>query len=241
MECRHPPPLADEQLLAELDGEAAPHVAEHLADCPSCRARLADMRQFEQRLTMRLYRWDCPSSLQLGGYHLGLTAAPEAARIAAHLGQCAHCSAEIALLRSFMDDASAAPELSPAAPPRPTYPWLGDLIARSLAPARAAAPALRGGAPRSITAEAGHATIILEVQPSPAGWVTLRGQILEDDQDRWIGALVEVRQSGALATTTLIDDIGGFSCGLLLSDPAELRITPESGRAVLVPQIDLIT
>jgi anti-sigma factor RsiW len=239
MECSHPPPLADEQILAMLDGDAAPQVSAHLADCASCAARLDDTRQVEQRLTGRLYRWDCPAPQQLGDYCLGLASANDADMIAQHLVLCAACSAEMEVLRAFMSANAASPVLAPRPPARPVRPWLGDLIARVLPSAPAQATALRGAATRSITAEAGHTTIILEVQPDAEGWVTLRGQLLEADQDRWIGALVELRQTGVLATTTLIDEVGGFSCGLLRPEPAELRITPEIGRSVLVPQIEL--
>jgi hypothetical protein len=237
MECRHPPPLTDEQLMATPDGDAGSQVSEHLADCASCSARLEHIRQVEQSLINRLYRWDCPASQQLGDYYFGLTGATDADTLAQHLEQCAPCRAEIELLRTFMSAPAAA--LAPAArpPTRPAQPWLGDLIARMLPPTQATA--LRGAATHAITAEAGHTTIILEVQPSAEGWVTLRGQILEADQDRWIGALVELHQSGALATTTLIDEVGGFSCALLRPEPAELRITPEIGRTVLVQQIEL--
>jgi anti-sigma factor RsiW len=238
MECRHPPPLTDEQLMATTDGVAGAQLSEHLADCASCSARLEHIRQVEQRLISRLYRWDCPPSQQLGNYHIGLASATDATMIAQHLELCAACNAEIELLREFISTTAVTvtPTVRPATPA--TQPWLGDLIARML-PAAQQATALRGAAAHAITAEAGHTTIILEVQPSAEGWVTLRGQILEADQDRWIGALVELHQAGALATTTLIDEVGGFSCGLLRPDPAELRITPESGRSVLVQQIEL--
>jgi len=241
MECRHPPPLTDEQLMATPDGDAGSQVSEHLADCASCSARLEAIRQVEQGLMSRLYRWDCPPSQRLGDYYFGLAGTTDADIVAQHLKLCAPCSAEIELLRSFMSATATSP--TPAARPQtrptrpPAQPWLGDLIARMLPSAQATA--LRGATTHAITAEAGHTTIILEVQPSVEGWVTLRGQILEADQDRWIGALVELHQSGALATTTLIDEVGGFSCGLLRPEPAELRITPEIGRTVLVQQIEL--
>lgn len=239
MECRHPPPLTDEQLMATPDGDAGSQVSEHLADCASCRARLEHIRQVEQSLISRLYRWDCPASQQLGDYYFGLAGATDVATLAQHVELCAPCSAEIELLRTFMSATAASPLPAARPPIRSTQPWLGDLIARMLPPALSPSPALRGATTHAITAEAGHTTIILEVQPSAEGWVTLRGQILEADQDRWIGALVELHQAGALATTTLIDEVGGFSCGLLRPDPAELRITPEIGRSVLVQQIEL--
>ena len=54
MSCRLPPPIADRDLLAYLDGEAKEEVATHLAQCPYCRQRADQMASWQQELTARL-------------------------------------------------------------------------------------------------------------------------------------------------------------------------------------------
>src|SRR5438128_6726342 len=102
MKCNHPPPLTPDQLSDAIDGSADEAVRAHLADCPSCAARLADARLAEERLRARLFRWDCPTSQQLGDYEQGRLAAPEAATVASHVEQCVRCTQELAELRAFM-------------------------------------------------------------------------------------------------------------------------------------------
>lgn len=237
MQCLLPPPLTEDQISAALDDDADPVVQQHLAQCPSCTARLAEARRFEHTLKARLYRSDCPTPQELGDYHLGLTGAAEARRVAGHLEECVRCRAEVEELREFLVT-GAMPRTSPRPEPaRPAWPSLGELIARVLP--RAPALAARGAGGGPLIAQADGATLILDVQPADDGQVALIGQLVTDDQDRWTGALVTLRQAGAVRTTAILDDIGGFSCGPLPAGPTEVRITPRLGRPMLVPEIDL--
>ena len=86
-------------------------------------------------------------------------------------------------------------------------------------------------------AEADGVTIMLDVQPALDSQVRLIGQLLADDQDAWVGALVELRQAGALRATAFLDELGGWSCGPLPSGPIELRLVRADGRVVVVPEI----
>jgi hypothetical protein len=86
----------------------------------------------------------------------------------------------------------------------------------------------------------GGVTIFLDVQMDAAGQATLRGQLVADDQERWTGALVEVRQSGALRATAAIDDLGGWSCPSLPLAATELRITRPDGRVIVLPEFELM-
>src|SRR6059058_694021 len=100
MPCSFPPPLTDDQFTAALDGEVSLPVQQHLAMCPGCAARLTQARQVEQMLKSKLRRWDCPTSQQIGHYHLGLTSQTEARSIAEHLSQCVACQAELSELQT---------------------------------------------------------------------------------------------------------------------------------------------
>jgi hypothetical protein len=98
---------------------------------------------------------------------------------------------------------------------------------------------MRGAGPAPIVAEADGLTLFLQVQPTTDRRVAITGQLVADDQERWAGALVELRSSGALQATTALDALGGWSSGPLAAGVAELRITREDGAVVVLPEFEL--
>jgi anti-sigma factor RsiW len=234
MDCSAPPPLTEDQISAALDGVAGPDVQAHLSGCASCAERLARARRMEQGLLARMWRWDCPPAQRLADYHARRLPADEARALDLHLAGCASCAGELAELRAF---AAADIPLAEAAP-APPAPWRsagGALFARP-APQRPAV-ALRGAADGPLMAEAGDATIFLDLRPDGAGRVALQGQLVAPDQERWAGALVELRQAGGLVATATIDELGSFACAGIPPGAAELRITPPAGRMVVLTDI----
>ena len=109
MNCVSPPELNDRQLLAYADGEADPQVATHLAQCPYCREKARHLSHWQDQLTAKLYRMTCPSSIELGDYHLGLLPTAQAVSVAQHVSDCPHCKREVAQLRDYLRG-----ELAPA-------------------------------------------------------------------------------------------------------------------------------
>lgn len=237
MECSSPPPLTDDQLSAALDQIVAPDVIDHLANCASCAARLEAARLAEQSLKSVLYRWDCPAPQKLADYHVGRPNAGEQRAIVRHLETCARCSEEMAELELFMRDEAAV--AAPAEPSAARGPALRGWSLARLLP-RAPALALRGGAGAPLMFETDDGvTIFLELQPIANGQTGLRGQLVADDQDDWMGALVELRQAGTLRATAAIDDLGTFRVAALPTQPTELRATRADGRALLLPEFEL--
>ncbi len=103
MECITPGAIRDEELLAYLAGEQVrPFVIQHLALCQRCADQLATYKRIETTLAAKLYRWDCPPSLVLGEYQLGLLSQELAAAVRFHLHSCTRCSAEVAVLDGFL-------------------------------------------------------------------------------------------------------------------------------------------
>lgn len=246
MWCSFPPPLTDDQLTAALDGDADTVVQQHLDQCPSCAARLAQAQQAEYSIKhqlqgLQLSRRDCPPAQRLGEYHLALVGQSEERTIARHVEQCAYCQAELEELRVFLSPAPQ-PAVQPAPQPRPRR-RLGELIAQLLPPTEARtrpAFALRGGATTGpLIAEVEGITIVLDVQPSPDGRVIVLGQLVADDLDSWIGALVELRQDGTLLLTTTVDDLCSFSCERVPPGQTSLRITSEHGRSLVLEDVAL--
>jgi hypothetical protein len=110
---KHWPELDDAQLLAHLDGEEDPNVAAHLAECARCQDRARQLAAFHDRLTAGLYRHGCPSSTDLGEYHLGLLPREGAAAISRHLAECPHCTREVVQLEQYLADLAPDVALGP--------------------------------------------------------------------------------------------------------------------------------
>ena len=190
----------------------------------------------EQGLHQRLKRWDCPSPQQLVEYQQRRASPEVALAIELHLAECVRCTTELTDLREFMIADLPVEESPPAPMPDRGSPW-GALFAQ-LQPQRPAV-ALRGAGPSALVATAGETTIFLDVQPIAGGQLALQGQVVDADQDRWVGALVEIRQAGALVATAEVDDLGGFACPTLPPGSSELRVAPRTGRMIVLTEIDL--
>ncbi|MCE7986940.1 MAG: zf-HC2 domain-containing protein [Caldilinea sp. CFX5] len=113
MACVRLTKLSDSELLAYLAGDADAAIGAHLALCHECQQRAAALAAQERRLTVSLYRRACPPSLTLGEYQLGLLPATERRTIARHLRQCPHCTNEVQMLTTYLDDVAPTLEVAP--------------------------------------------------------------------------------------------------------------------------------
>ena len=245
MPCSDPPPLDDETIDAALDGDMLPAVVAHLQHCASCASRLEEAQQFESALRGRLGRWDCPPPEELGDYHLGLVPQAQQRAIAAHLEVCPRCSAEIEDLRAFLMEAvPAQSHVEEEVPPaRPEYTRrLRALVAQLLPRAPGFQLAgVRGADDGPLIAQSSAATIILEPQKIDPRAVRLTGQIADEagDQDRWDGALIEVRQADTLVAVAFVDEVGGFTCAPIRRGTTDLRIIGADGTWIVVDAVEL--
>ncbi|MEP6894109.1 MAG: hypothetical protein ABI986_00750, partial [Chloroflexota bacterium] len=104
MNCKFPPEIEDQKLLAYLDDEVDHKTRLHLEQCSYCLDRAKELASVHNRLTARLYRLTCPSSLELGEYHLHMLPASQMLIVAQHLRECQHCSREVNELQSYMSE-----------------------------------------------------------------------------------------------------------------------------------------
>src|SRR5579859_45382 len=61
-----------------------------------------DLDATQQRLLGILYRFDCPSTLAIGEYVMGLSQEPERSELAQHVLECGPCAAELSTSRVFL-------------------------------------------------------------------------------------------------------------------------------------------
>jgi hypothetical protein len=233
--CAFPPELEDGRLLAYLDGVADQGTLAHLKGCAYCSERAADLGQLQERLTSRLYRVNCPSSMELGEYHLRMLPAPRMLVVAQHLRECPHCAREVAELQGFVSDLEPTAEGGLLQKAR-------VLVARLLSPgdpAFAPAMALRGESKGPLTFAAEGIVIVLDIQPTTEGRTNILGQVAADSQDQWTGALVELRRGNQLKMSSIIDDLGAFRCEGVMPGQLELRITPNNGSIVVISNFEI--
>lgn len=103
MECCEPGIIQEYELLAYLGGEQVrPIVIEHIARCPHCTARLKTFRRLDKALSLKLNHYDCPDTLKLGEYQLGMLDSREAEKVRQHLAICTRCAVEDGQLETFM-------------------------------------------------------------------------------------------------------------------------------------------
>jgi anti-sigma factor RsiW len=101
--CADPPALTDLELLAAIDGEAAPDVDRHLRSCRHCAARAVALAQLQNGLRARLYRAFCPSSQRLVEYRRGALAYEQRSAIATHVANCPHCARELMIVEQAVE------------------------------------------------------------------------------------------------------------------------------------------
>lgn len=233
--CTFPPELDDRQLLAYLDGESDEKAISHILGCAYCRQKAEELGALQKHLITRLYRLDCPSSIELGEYHLHLLSASQMLVISQHVRECPHCTREIAQLESFLNDQTFKPEGNLLGQVKLLLARLVGSGDTALTPA---APALRGEGKGPLTFAADGIIIVLDVQPGATGTLNILGQIAADDQAGWTGALVELRRNSLLQISTTVDDLGAFRCEGIRPGQQELRIIPKNGSIVVMSYFD---
>ena len=232
MPCEFPPELDDSALLAYLDGEAGRQVVAHLERCPHCRERATRLARLQGRLTAELYRLACPSTVELGEYHLGVLPPEQAEAVAHHVAECPHCSRELAQLEGYL--AELAPALEPG-PLERAREQIRVLIARLLdrnsgrgpfgQPATVPAYAgLRGDEKESHLYQAGDVRIAIEFEDDPEQQdrKILLGLVMGMDLE---GTRVYLWQADRLIQMTSLDDAGNFFCTGLIGGDYELILT----------------
>jgi hypothetical protein len=236
MNCISPPGPEDRLLLAYLDGEADPETKLHLEQCLYCRERADALARERNILTSRLYRISCPSTEELGEFHLRMLPPDRMLIVSQHLRECPHCTREIAQLKEFLSDLAPGPEGGLL---RQTKLLIAQLVAgQGGFVAGEPSFALRGESEGPLTYEVDGILIVIDIQQAIDGKINIFGQIAADRQDDWTAALVKLKQEAQLELTTAVDDLGAFRFEGLSPSPVDLQIEARDGTVVVIPTFE---
>jgi hypothetical protein len=236
MRCIASRELDEKDLLLYLDSLADHATVSHLEQCTYCHERAETLAHLQERVKTCIYRINCPTSIELGEYHLHMLPAPQRLVIAQHLRECHHCAREIAQLESFMGQPLPTPQGGWYAQTRLLVARLAGL---GLGSENRPSPALRGEGRPPMTLEADGIAIVLDVQATGIGRLTIFGQLAAADQDLWTDASVEFRQDGQLESMTVVDDLGTFHFKDVLPGQKELWIISKSNPVVIVSDFEI--
>ena len=235
MKCITSPALEDTQIVSYIEGEADAAVVSHLKECAFCREKADRWTLLQNGLKKQLYRVTCPTSMELGDYHLGLLSDPQKLIVAQHVRECPSCRREIAMLEDFF----LAEPLMAASLVGKAKMLIARLVGGNTGDPAPAFAALRGEAKGPLTFEADGVVIVLDIQPTDGGTASILGQVAAEDQDRWTEARVEVQQDGEPEFSTTVDDLGAFHTEGLIPGFKELRIVSKDGSLVVVPKFEI--
>ncbi len=228
MTCISPPELEDAQLLRFIDGQAGAAVKSHLDRCAACRRRAEELATLQKHLGARLDRLTCPSSVELGEYHLGLLPADGAEAVRRHLAECVRCSGELAQLGDYLKQVGPDLDVSFGEQVKVLVARLADSLGGlGLSGAPAWQPALAGvrgdvSGPRLYQAEDLQVSVEAQADPQVAGRRQLLGLLLGAEGGPW---QAQLQHDAGPAATQPIDELGNFIFSDLVPGNYELVLT----------------
>jgi len=237
--CILPPELDDKKLLEFLDDLPDSETASHLERCPYCREKADALALLQNRLGARLSRITCPSSTELGEYHLsklwlelrethiGMLSPLQMLTITAHLRECPHCTREVAELGQFLGTEKPMSETG-------IVDKIQLLVARLVGGVSNAGSAgldqispgfasLRGENDGPVIYQANHIQISIDIRDDTEkpGRKVLLGLVTGLESG---GFTIQARLEGEIVATSPIDEIGNFFIPLLIPGLYELTL-----------------
>ena len=233
MKCIFDNEVEESQLLAYLDHEANQDTVKHLEQCAYCLERANALARLHDHLTDNFYRVDCPTSLELGEYHLHMLTPAQMLVISQHVRDCPHCTREIEQLEEFLSDLTPDAEINPL---QKVKVLIARMVGERDGSSATSEPsfALRGESEGPITFVVEDIVIVLDIQPVNNEKVNILGQVAADDQDLWTEAIVELHQNNELQLSTIVDDLGAFQLEGVMPGLKELQVTSKNGSIVII-------
>jgi hypothetical protein len=206
------PEIDDEQLLAYLDGQADPEVVTQIERTEIYLKRAQALARVQNRLVAQLYRLECPETIELGEYHLGMLSREQTRAIEQHLRVCPHCSREIAELREQLAEEQPGENSTLLA-------RIDVLVARLVSSAAGASgfehagkvPALgvRGKNEETYIYEADGFQVVIDIQEDGEhpGHKVLLGLITGTAANQFE---IDLIRDGEIVANSHVDDLGNF-------------------------------
>lgn len=211
MNCISSPAMEDWKLISYIDGEADNSVVAHVAECEYCREKADRLQKLQVRMRAQFHRRACPSSMELGEYHLGLLPQQQKLILAQHLRQCPVCRREISQLAEFLREPTPQPDIT-----RSVRVFVAKLISRggttqeqTGSAISASFAGLRGEEDEPFIYQSGNAKIVIDVQDDveQMGNKVLLGLVIGLESKEFV---VQISQEGQMIATTSVDKIGNF-------------------------------
>ena len=210
MDCISAKPLTESEMLRFLDGNSNPETVGHLQSCIHCKQRLDALQDIHGQLTKDLYRFQCPTPLELGEYHLRLISSESRQLIKAHLTDCLHCTRELDGLKGYLDQVQPDIDITPIERLKIIVAKvLGSLEGSSQGSLAPAVVGVRGTASSATMYEAGELQLNIELQKDPdqPGKGNLLGLALGTDVQNLVAQLY---LDGEEIASSKLDELGNF-------------------------------
>jgi hypothetical protein len=228
MECTLPTELSVEELQRYVDNEADEKILNHLEQCSYCREKAGQLARFQTQLIAPIYRFECPSPLDLGRYQLQLLPSEYANVIESHLEECILCNREIAELKISQRDIPPMKEMNILDEVRIL---IGRLVSRDSEkgimkdPAFAPVPAgIRGKGDGPYIYQVDHGQVVIAVKDDVEneGQKVLFGLIAGFDHE---ALTVRLWREVHFITSVEVDEAGSFIIKGLTAGDYELILT----------------
>jgi hypothetical protein len=211
-----------ESFLAGDDVAQGAALAQHIAVCQHCAAKLRDMRHEQTQLSNLLSRFDCLPAEKLLAYRWGQLAPTEADAVSQHVKTCAACANELAQLMGPLPAHAARHATHQQTAPNADSllnrvgQRLAVLAARIFTPPPELMPVVRGGG------DANAADAVLNFAIADRDWevtltptkqaagILLSGQLLGPQPEELRRATATLLANNEFVTDIALDESGWF-------------------------------
>jgi hypothetical protein len=200
----------------------------------------------DEKLKAEMFRFDCPSPLELGEYQLNLVPREEKQKIENHLTSCPYCREELDYSKQVIKTPFKAGKQDSLRdiPTCKVIPFKQEIIyhddtAIPLEAVRSDGP---GSENRKITIKVDkHRSLVMfyTITGENTHYV-FNGQFVPDTrmENKIIGALIEVWQEENIRTTAVVDDLCAFFFTLKELTPLVIRVSHKEGTLLSI-KLDL--
>lgn len=225
--------LEDWELDRVADGEGTPEMHRTLAQSVADQQRLVEIKREEFLLRQTLFRADCPSTLLLGEWQLGMVPTEQAHPLQSHITHCPHCAAELAQIQSAMN---APVSLTPTREPilRRLVMKLESLL-DEVAGTTAASPVALRGETWSGLYTSGDYMISLTKRRAKNGY-SLQGSVIMPDPAARGQAQLTLKQNETVIVKSPLSAAATFAFDQVPPGRYELIVTTASSELV-VPEL----